>query len=250
MRVAHWIVTLAIVTTGCKNLIVTSTKSGPVSNASSPGAPDPETVPPDFQNYIMTWSKKAECVVTEPQPSPEFDDFQCTRSENWTRFYKAFVDAGRGANGVLAMCKEAEADFGTADGNTCVYGHCGEASAVFGCHAVRRGYPLNQIQICETPNDHIFAMVQQKSGTFCILDRWTVPFTKDTPKATGAVLCDAQVVNGRVTIAGKPSENHWYNDLTCNPIEAHYESSIPAPQPAANQPQDLQEPDDPTVRIP
>ncbi len=250
MRTTPWILTLAILASGCKNLVVTTTKSGPLSNVSNAGAPDPETVPPDFQNYIMTWSKKAECVVTEPQPSPELDNFNCTRSDNWARFRKAFVDAGRGASGVLAMCKEAESDFGAADGNTCVYGHCGEASAVFGCQAVRRGYPLNQIQICETDNDHIFAMVQQKSGTFCILDRWTVPFTKETPKATGAILCDVQVVNGRVTVAGKPSENAWYNGLTCNPITEHYEASSPAPQSAGNQPQDFLEPDDPTTQIP
>lgn len=238
--------------TACKNQVFTRTKSDVTAPAAQPGAPDPATVPADLQDYVMKWSTKAECVVTEPQPSQELDKFRCNRTGNWARFCEIFDDMGRGASGVVGMCKNSEFLFGSADGNTCEYGHCGEASAVFGCQAVMRAVPLDRIQICQTDNDHIFAMIQQQSGSYCILDRWTVPFTKETPTARGAILCDVQIMNGRVTVAGKPSGNPWYADLSCKPVVEHYEERCPPPSvlsapqaplsPSFPEPQ----PDDPT----
>ena len=208
---------------GCKNPVFTRTKSQTAGPVDSPGGIDATAVPYDFYDYVMRWSKKSECVLTKPQPSPELDTFRCARDGNWQKFCDDFNVAGGGSDGVIAMCKGAEGYFGKADGKTCEYGHCGEASAIFGCQAALRGYPLTQIQICSPDYaDHIFAMIQQKSGTFCILDRWTVPFSKEAPKGVGSVICDVKIVNRKVTVGDIASENPWYSDLSCKPIVGHY----------------------------
>lgn len=183
---------------------------------------DPTVVPPDFKRYVDAWSKKAQCVTIEPIPSPAFDSFCSGRRGREAAFCAAFVKKKGGTAGIAAMCNVDAMYFGTADQITCIYGHCFEASASFGCEAVRRGNPLKRIQICSTNNDHIFTMIEQPNGKFCILDRWTVPWDKKTPTAQGAVICEVEIKYGKVTVGGKSSENDWYSDLTCNTIDQHY----------------------------
>lgn len=179
-------------------------------------------VPHDFMEFVYNWSKKAQCVTRPPEPSPWYDSFDDGRRQRWDAFCAAFIKGGLGAKGIAAMCNVDNICFGRADENTCEYGHCLEASATFACEAVRRSTPLDQIKICETTNDHIFSMIKQPNGKFCILDRWTVPWNTAEPEAKGAVICDVEIINGKVTIGGKSSENKWYNELKCRSIKNHY----------------------------
>jgi hypothetical protein len=101
------------------------------------------------------------------------------------------------------------------------FGNGGEGAYVGACFAQRFGYATEDIQICESGTQHVFALFKdlaKADGKWCLLDRQMAYQASD-------VACDVDVENGTLTkktAAGwKLSDDLWHTSLTCQTFAAY-----------------------------
>jgi hypothetical protein len=101
---------------------------------------------------------------------------------------------------------------GTDRSKYCQYGNCGEGGHVGACLAHTYGFGDNEIRICSSENDHMFAMVKSPSEKdWCILDRWS---------NIGHYRCgvDWDKATSGVTVDGVRTNENWFQRVTCKTL--------------------------------
>lgn len=91
----------------------------------------------------------------------------------------------------------------------CQYANCGEGGLVGACLAFDFGFRDDEIRVCTSENDHLFAMVvSSEPNDWCLLDRWN---------NIGFFRCGVNwdPVKEVVIVDGEPTEENWFQRVKC-----------------------------------
>lgn len=102
----------------------------------------------------------------------------------------------------------------------CQYANCGEGGKVGACLAYDHGFHENEIRLCASKNDHMFAMVVGPPGKkWCLLDRWAI---------IDNFRCgiDWDVARQVVTVDGKASDESWFQKVNCVTIDEYMRTRV------------------------
>jgi hypothetical protein len=97
------------------------------------------------------------------------------------------------------------------------YGNCGEGGHVGACLAKTYGFGDDEIRLCASENDHMFAMHKDPAGNqWCIMDRWKLD-------PTGNYSCgvDVDLEKRVITYKGEPTTNSWFQKVTCRTLSEY-----------------------------
>lgn len=181
----------------------------------------------DFQVFVEMWGAKDQCVTAIPANTDNFIDFVSNRGRRWQGFCQGYRDAIAAGKKLKDVCAQ-KIDLvcgGAADGDCSKIGNCGEWSLVGSCESIRRGFSPDKGVVCQTDNDHVFVMLPEPKGTYCLLDRWNVPKERNrSPFAAGTILCNTQIVSGSVVVGETVYQHPWYSDLKCATMTEHFAS--------------------------
>jgi hypothetical protein len=145
--------------------------------------------------------------------------------QNWSQFlrseqyYHYTPKARKGADAYCGAVVEALIDTYVPEGSDFrQYGNCGEGGRVGACLAHKAGFKPDEIRVCESKNDHFFAMVRHSDPKrkWCILDRWNLVANEN-------FICDVdwdKETRG-ITYLGKRSNTEWFQRATCTPFSTY-----------------------------
>lgn len=91
----------------------------------------------------------------------------------------------------------------------CQYANCGEGGRVGACLAFDFGFTDTEIRLCQSENDHFFAMVlAENKQDWCLLDRWA-----NIGNFRCGVNWNAQ--ERSIDVDGITTDESWFEKVTC-----------------------------------